>query len=243
MLKLSVENEGEGGEEEVDVEELEDVEPFAGGEGGGTLLAANVGALLVNVTPQGTLWASTEGGEKGSWKPEGGKKKVMTAVAREGRLALAIEGGEVVLLEANDGGLVQVGCVVPSSSFSLTISSSILPTARPPSTPTSRLLHCPLHLPTLRQRSLSHSGRLLRPFISFPCPPFPRSPKSPSPALSSSVPSHSRPSPPPPLFPPRRASSAVSETGRSRPSPFPSTAFRAKSMQRARRRSSLGGGR
>lgn len=111
VLKLSVTAEGEGEEEEVDVEELEGVEPFVDVEGAGTLLAANVGELLVNITPTAVLFVA-ESGAKGCWKPEGGKKKIVAAVAREGRVALALEGGEVVLLEAKEGGLVQVGFVL-----------------------------------------------------------------------------------------------------------------------------------
>ncbi|GAA5871751.1 hypothetical protein JCM8547_008132 [Rhodosporidiobolus lusitaniae] len=129
VLKLEITG-GGGADEEVDVEEVEDVPPFSGGVKG-TLLAANVGELLVHVTPAGIAFAGEDGGGEGKWAPEGGKRKVTAAVAREGRVAVAVEGGEVVLLEAKNGeGLVQVGSVtfdIDISALALSASSGSTP--------------------------------------------------------------------------------------------------------------------
>jgi hypothetical protein len=195
VLKLSVE--GEAGDEEADIEELEDVEPFVGEGATGTLLAANVGDLLVNVTAQAALFASSSPGDggKGSWKPEDGKKKILAAVARDGRLALAIEGGAVVILEAKDGQLAQVGCVSSSLIFPLTLTSLTLtlpeqdyhlrhrclrPRAlffflRRPRYPRRRSLDAFSDRPS-PLRSLPFSRRTTHPFDLFPypiaCPPY-----------------------------------------------------------------------
>ncbi|BGP20195.1 hypothetical protein JCM10213_005951 [Rhodosporidiobolus nylandii] len=122
VLRVSVAPAEEGGaEEEVDVEELDDLAPFASSApeaGAQTLLAANVGELLVHVTPAGVFYAAATGGGEGSWT-HGSGKKFTAAVAKGERVAVAVEGGEVVLLEAEGGGLKQIG----TTSFANDVSS------------------------------------------------------------------------------------------------------------------------
>ncbi|GAA5820839.1 hypothetical protein JCM11251_001838 [Rhodosporidiobolus azoricus] len=125
VFKVALER-GEGGEEEeVDLEEVDDVAPFSSASSidGASLLAANVGDLLVHVGPSGVYYASATGtGGGGSWQPEGGKKKVTAAVARDGVVAVAVEGGELVVLRAAEGGLNEVG----STAFPTDISALAL---------------------------------------------------------------------------------------------------------------------
>ncbi|KAL8286521.1 hypothetical protein RQP46_004538 [Phenoliferia psychrophenolica] len=73
-----------------------------------TLLAANVGALVLQVTASGVSFSDQDGAGVGKWTPEG-TKNITLAAAGHGYLLLALEGGVVVLLEEEGGKLVQKG--------------------------------------------------------------------------------------------------------------------------------------
>ncbi|GAA6037467.1 hypothetical protein JCM8097_008202 [Rhodosporidiobolus ruineniae] len=171
VFRLAVEK-SDDGEEEVDLEELDDAAPFSSA---GTLLAASVGGVLVHVTPAG-LEADIAGGQTNSWRPAGGKR-VTTAVAREDKVALAVEGGQVVVLEVKDGELVEVG----STTFDTDVSALALsaPSSSSPSllavalwTP-SQTVHL-LSLPSL-DRIASHTLSSTFLIRSLALPTFPSS--------------------------------------------------------------------
>ncbi|GAA6020604.1 hypothetical protein JCM10207_008684 [Rhodosporidiobolus poonsookiae] len=125
--------EGEEEEEEVEVEELDpaDLAPFSASLSSSpaatptpTLLAANVGPLVVHVTPSGLFYPG------GQWQPEGGEKlTAATARGETGRVAVAGERGRVWVLQAEEGGVREVGTTTfdtPVSALSLSSTGSTL---------------------------------------------------------------------------------------------------------------------
>ncbi|KAK4702664.1 DNA damage-binding protein 1, partial [Phenoliferia sp. Uapishka_3] len=69
-----------------------------------TLLAANVGSLLVQVTASGVSYTNEDGTSTNTWVSDDGKH-ITLAAAANGHLVLALEGGAVVLLEEVGGKL------------------------------------------------------------------------------------------------------------------------------------------
>lgn len=108
ILSLTASDSGE--------EEIEEIELPSFSTDRATLLAANLeGGLIVQVTTEGASWGK-ETEEGGKWIDGEGKKITLAAAAEGGEdgegkhILVALEGGVVVLLEAQRGqGLVEVG--------------------------------------------------------------------------------------------------------------------------------------
>ncbi|KPV73328.1 uncharacterized protein RHOBADRAFT_55089 [Rhodotorula graminis WP1] len=91
---------GDGAELDLDEVDL----PFFDSASATLFAGALAAGLVVQVTAQGVACDGQ------TWRPEGGKKKITAAAAREGGayLAVAVEGGELVVLRAENGQLVNV---------------------------------------------------------------------------------------------------------------------------------------
>jgi hypothetical protein len=73
-----------------------------------TLLACNLGSLVVQATTQGVGYSTAGETNGATWESEGGKKVTLAAVDGE-NLLVAVEGGVVVLLGVRDGSIIQLG--------------------------------------------------------------------------------------------------------------------------------------
>lgn len=100
----------EEAEEEVnESEEIEEIELPAFASTQATLHACNIGSIVLQITSAGISYcdSSMEGAEVKLWKHEEGKK-ITLATSDDKWIVLAVEGGNVVLLEAIDDTIVAV---------------------------------------------------------------------------------------------------------------------------------------
>ncbi|GAA5973926.1 hypothetical protein JCM21900_005000 [Sporobolomyces salmonicolor] len=104
--------------------EIEEVElpPFAAD--AATLLAGNLGSVLVQVTANGVGFSTPDGAQHGRWL-SGGKGKITTAAIKGEQLVVALEGGQLALLELQNGSLVESSATtLPNDVASVSIATT-----------------------------------------------------------------------------------------------------------------------
>ncbi|CEQ42082.1 SPOSA6832_03869, partial [Sporobolomyces salmonicolor] len=104
--------------------EIEEVElpPFAADTA--TLLAGNLGSVLVQVTANGVGFSTPDGAQHGRWL-SGGKGKITTAAIKGEQLVVALEGGQLALLGLQDGSLVESSATtLPNDVASVSIATT-----------------------------------------------------------------------------------------------------------------------